>query len=173
VSKPFSTTNGNVLNSAFALAFVRNFIDASPVFSFQWMRDTTAFNEQIKALQSKYGDTSFSKEAMAYTMMIKYLVGRQQRVRRAIEIDTKSLNDFVGTYELLPFPIKISVADNKLMAQGPNVATPVQLFAESENKFFLKIFNAQIEFVRNKDGIVDQCVLYLDGNKYVCRKLIN
>lgn len=71
----------------------------------------------------------------------------------------------------MPTPLKIYVEGNKLMVAGPTLSSGVELFIEAENKFFLKILNVQLEFLRNKDRVVDECILYIDGNKYRCRKL--
>jgi hypothetical protein len=171
LSKPFALGNGNLFNSAFALAFYRNFLQASVphVASFKWNVDTTTFKRQIKYREEKYNN-GFPDELNAYTLITKYLIGRELRIRKEVHVNFKLLRDYVGTYELLPSPLKFYIDHKKFMVEGP-VVSKVQLFAESENKFFLKILNAQIEFVRNKDGIIEECILYLDGNKYRCRKL--
>jgi CubicO group peptidase (beta-lactamase class C family) len=173
LSKPFGSVSGNVFNSAFALAFFRHFL--TPTASVQpvikWNTDSTTFKQQIKKLQTRHGANSFLEEINSYNMITRYLLGREQRVRKQVEIDTRLYKDYAGTYELLPAPLKVYVQGNKLMAEGPTLSSGVELFPEMKNKFFLKILNVQVEFMRNKDGIVDECILYIDGNKYRCRKL--
>jgi hypothetical protein len=57
------------------------------------------------------------------------------------------------------------------MAEGPLLNSKVQLFPETDTKFFLKILNAQVEFYRNEQNIVTGCNLFIDGTKYQCMKL--
>ncbi|MGI8583449.1 MAG: hypothetical protein ACR2KX_14720 [Chitinophagaceae bacterium] len=133
--------------------------------------DTARFRHQVNILHTRFGDTSFAKETIAYSMITKYLIGRQTRERKEIFVDTKLYQFYIGTYELLPAPIKISVVGNKLMVEGPILTSAVELFPEAKNKFFLKFLNVQIEFLRNKEGVIDRCVLYIEGNKYECKKL--
>lgn len=86
LAKPFGSVNGNVFTSAFARAFFRNFLTQSAPLrtSFKWNLDTTVFKEQIDNLQTKNGSTSFIEDANSYTMITRYLLGRQMRLRKEV-----------------------------------------------------------------------------------------
>ena len=60
--------------------------------------------------------------------------------------------EYAGTYELTPtFQLVVSVEGEQLMLQGTG-QPKVQMFAESDAKFFLKVVDAVVEFVRNDKG---------------------
>jgi phage FluMu protein gp41 len=73
------------------------------------------------------------------------------------------LKQYVGTYELTPkFSLAITLEDGQLVSQGTNQGK-VPMFAESETMFFLKLVDAQIEFVKNEKGEVTNLVLHQNG----------
>jgi hypothetical protein len=173
LSRPFSLGSGNLLSSPFALAFLRNFVKhkTGSKTSVQWTKDSTKFYTSLSALQENQSNVNFSEEQKAYQAIQRYLLTRKSRVRKVSIVDAKIFKDYAGKYELLPVPLIISVVDNKLMAEGPLLNSKVQLFPETDTKFFLKILNAQVEFYRNEQHIVTGCNLFIDGTKYQCVKL--
>lgn len=173
LSRPFSLGSGNLLNSPFALAFLRHFVkhETGSKTSVQWMRDSTEFYTSLNALQASHPNANFAEEQKAYQSIQRYLLTRKSRVRQVSAVDPQIFKDYVGKYELLPVPLIISVVDNSLMAEGPLLNSKVQLFPETDTKFFLKILNAQVEFYRNEQNVVTGCNLYIDGTKYQCMKL--
>jgi CubicO group peptidase (beta-lactamase class C family) len=65
------------------------------------------------------------------------------------------LREYPGTYELRPgFDLVITLENGHLMSQATG-QPKVEIYAESKDHFFLKVANAQIEFVRS-DGGMDQ-----------------
>lgn len=83
--------------------------------------------------------------------------------RKEISVSPKILAQYTGTYELLPnFSITVSLEGDHLMAQATN-QPKFPIFAESENKFFLKVVDAQLEFLRNDKGEVTSLVLHQGG----------
>ena len=73
------------------------------------------------------------------------------------------LAKYVGTYELAPtFSIDITLEGSQLMAQATN-QPKFPVFAESETEFFLKVVDAQIEFLKNDKGDVTSLVLHQGG----------
>jgi hypothetical protein len=58
--------------------------------------------------------------------------------------------------------MRVTLVDGKLMTQlGGQRALP--LFAESETLFFLKVVDAQVEFVRDQTGAVTHVVMRQGG----------
>jgi len=82
---------------------------------------------------------------------------------KEITVSPKVLAQYVGTYELLPtFSIAITLEGDRLMAQATN-QPKFPLFAESETLFFLKVVEAQIEFVKDDKGQIANLVLHQNG----------
>jgi len=83
--------------------------------------------------------------------------------RKEITVSPEILKHYVGTYELTPnFSLAITLEDSHLVSQGTNQGK-VAMFAESETMFFLKLVDAQIEFVKNEKGEVTNLVLHQNG----------
>ncbi len=79
--------------------------------------------------------------------------------------------DYVGVYELMPgFEVTVTLEDGQLHLKATGgVKAPV--FAESETKFFLKVVNAQVTFVRDESGEVTQLILHQAGQNTPGRKV--
>jgi hypothetical protein len=83
--------------------------------------------------------------------------------RKEITVSPEILKHYVGTYELTPkFSLAITLEDGQLVSQGTN-QPKVPMYAESETKFFLKLVDAQIEFLKNEKGEVTNLVLHQNG----------
>jgi hypothetical protein len=83
--------------------------------------------------------------------------------RTAITVASTILKQYTGTYELQPgFEITVTLEGEQLMEQATG-QPKFPLFAESENKFFLKVVDAQVEFVRDAKGAVASLILHQGG----------
>jgi len=83
--------------------------------------------------------------------------------RKDISVSPEILKQYVGTYELTPaFSIVIMLENGQLMSQATN-QQKLPLFAESETMFFLKVVDAQVEFVKNEKGEVTHMWLHQNG----------
>ena len=83
--------------------------------------------------------------------------------RKEIKVSPEILKQYIGTYELTPnFSLAITLEDGQLVSQDTNQGK-VPMFAESETMFFLKLVDAQIEFVKNEKGEVTNLVLHQNG----------
>ena len=89
-----------------------------------------------------------------------------------ISVDANLLQQFVGVYESDPkHPAIITLEGGQLQMEAKAGGLPKSpLFAKSENLFFLKIFDAEIEFVRDK-GKVTQLIVHFNGQNQVARKV--
>ena len=80
-----------------------------------------------------------------------------------ISLPPEQLQKFTGVYELAPtFTITVSLEDGKLMAQ-PTGQPKFEIFAETPNKFFLKVVDAQVEFIAGSDGNIIKLILHQNG----------
>ena len=91
--------------------------------------------------------------------------------RKEIHLDTAILKLYTGEYELAPtFHITISLENGVLEAQATNQGKN-PLFAEKTNFFFLKVVDAQVEFLTGPDGKIDRLVLYQSGRQIDGKKI--
>lgn len=92
------------------------------------------------------------------------------KVKTTTKVPGAVLEEFLGFYELAPeIVITISRDGDQLFAQLTG-QPKFPVFAESESKFFFKVVNAQLSFIRGADGKVDQLVLHQNGDRK-CEKL--
>ncbi len=90
---------------------------------------------------------------------------------KEIKIDEKILKSYVGVYELSPtFTIVVSVKDGALKAQATG-QSEFDLFAESETRFFLKVVEVQMDFVKDGQGKVTHLVLHQGGQDIRANKV--
>jgi CubicO group peptidase (beta-lactamase class C family) len=93
------------------------------------------------------------------------------RERKAIEINPKLLDAYVGRYELAPeFVLTITKEQNRLFLQATGQAK-VELFAETETQFFITEVDAQVTFVRDPQGIVNQLILHQNAQNSPAKRL--
>ncbi len=83
--------------------------------------------------------------------------------REEIPLDSAVLNDYQGEYELAEgVAIKVSVRDSQLFIQVTGQqAFPA--FAMDTDRFFLRVVDAEIEFLRDDGGYVHELILYQAG----------
>ncbi|MEP6506898.1 MAG: serine hydrolase [Gemmatimonadales bacterium] len=87
----------------------------------------------------------------------------QPKVRTEVPVDAAKLDQLVGVYELAPaFRLTITKEGGSLFAQATG-QDKVPLFAQSETEFFLKVVDAQVTFVKDADGKVNQLILHQGG----------
>jgi CubicO group peptidase (beta-lactamase class C family) len=85
-------------------------------------------------------------------------------VRVSIAVDLAVLTTYVGVYEFTPtLSIAITLENGQLMGQATH-QRKFPIFPESQNKFFLKVVNAQLEFFRGANGQVSHLILHQDGH---------
>ena len=83
--------------------------------------------------------------------------------RKAIAVAAAALKQYVGVYELAPgIDIAMTLEANQLMTQVTGQPT-FPLFAETETRFFLKVVDAQVDFVKDSSGAVTHIILHQGG----------
>ena len=91
--------------------------------------------------------------------------------REEIDLDPTLFDKYVGEYELVPgFIIKIWREEKVFKAQATG-QPPFEIFAESENKFFLKVVDAQMEFNKDDSGVVTSLTLFQGGRQTPGKKI--
>jgi len=84
-------------------------------------------------------------------------------LKKPLTVSEAVLNNYVGTYEIAPtFSIAVTLENGALMIQATN-QPKVNIYPESETKFYLKIVEAQIEFFKDATGKVEKLELHQGG----------
>ncbi|TWT41104.1 D-alanyl-D-alanine-carboxypeptidase/endopeptidase AmpH precursor [Phycisphaerae bacterium RAS1] len=86
----------------------------------------------------------------------------EPRPRTEVAVDPKILAEYVGKYALGPATFDIKLSDGKLTAQLTGQRR-FPVFAESETKFYYKVVDAQLTFVRDDAGKVAALILHQNG----------
>jgi hypothetical protein len=83
----------------------------------------------------------------------------------AIEVSEMILQTYVGKYEVAPNVFAtITQEGNQLFVQITG-QPKFDLFPYEETKFSLKVMDAQIEFIKDSDGQINELILYQGKNK--------
>jgi CubicO group peptidase (beta-lactamase class C family) len=88
-----------------------------------------------------------------------------------IKVDEKILETYVGEYEIPSvFTFSITKEQNRIFIQGKG-QEKIEMFAEAENKFFLKVNDAMVEFIKDDSGRIIKAVLNQGGRSSVANKI--
>jgi hypothetical protein len=91
--------------------------------------------------------------------------------RTTAKIDPKILDGLVGVYEIVPaFQMTVTREGDQLYMQATK-QPKFPLFPESETKFFLKVVDAQVTFVKDDTGAVAHLILHQLGKEQKARKM--
>ena len=91
--------------------------------------------------------------------------------RKEAPVDPKIYDLYSGDYELAPeFILTVLRRGDKLISRATGQGE-VELFPESETRFFLKIVDAQVDFVKDASGRVTGLVLHQGGQDLPAKKI--
>jgi hypothetical protein len=97
-------------------------------------------------------------------------LGRTPKQRVAITLDEKTLDKYLGVYEISPaFKLTVTRRGQRLFVQGTN-QPPGEVFAEAEGKFFAKVVDAQFEFHVEQDRATS-VTLYQNGRNVTAKRV--
>jgi CubicO group peptidase (beta-lactamase class C family) len=83
--------------------------------------------------------------------------------RTVAKVDPAVYDAYVGQYQLAPnFSMTVTREGDRLLTQATGQAK-VEVFPESDTKFFLKVIDAQITFVKDERGAVTHLILHQGG----------
>ncbi len=98
-------------------------------------------------------------------------LAKAPKVRKAIEVSAETLAAYEGIYEIEShFHLHITRNGADLYAQATG-QPKLPLKAEAETEFFVEEFDAQLSFVRSKDGSVSRAVLHQGGADFPAVRL--
>jgi CubicO group peptidase (beta-lactamase class C family) len=81
------------------------------------------------------------------------------------KVDPKIYDAYVGDYQLAPnFILTVTREDDRLMTQATGQGK-IEIFPESETKFFPKVMEASLTFVKDENGKVTHLILNQGGER--------
>lgn len=175
LSTPFGLGAGNVLNSAFALTFLRIFIFEEQLrrrlSAPNWRQTEIEFKNQVAQLEKEAGSYSYDSERKAHARMQLYLSNRASRTRPEATVNPKLYDAFIGTYSSGPeFTVKIAYDGKRLTWQRIGVLDgetwifdPEALYAESLSKYFEKTSLSEVTFEKDATGNVTNIIVKQRG----------
>jgi CubicO group peptidase (beta-lactamase class C family) len=93
------------------------------------------------------------------------------RERSEIKVDPKILDAYVGKYELRPGVVLTVTRDGDKLMTELTGQPQVQIYPESETKFFLKVVDAQLTFLKADDSPVSAVILHQGGRDQTAKKI--
>ena len=91
--------------------------------------------------------------------------------RPTIKLSAEILKQFTGVYEGKLKAI-VTLENGRLKVESESVGLPkTNLYAVSQNRFYLKVMETDIEFVRGADGKIEKVVLDDEGEHYELKKI--
>jgi hypothetical protein len=113
-------------------------------------------------------EIEFTKEEKGIVVgLILFQNGREMKaprisdkvlMRKEISVSPQILAQYVGTYELRAgFNLTITLEGDQLMTQATG-QQKLPMYAESETKFFLKVVDAEAEFIKDDKGAVTHLI---------------
>lgn len=82
---------------------------------------------------------------------------------KEVVVDPRLLDGYVGSYQLAPnFTITITREGNQLFLQATG-QSKFEIFPEGEKDYFLKVVDAQITFVTDRQGHATELILHQNG----------
>lgn len=114
----------------------------------------------------------FSPSLFAYDQFAK-----ANRIEERVEVSTDPsvFEEFIGNYQFVPLPsmsLTVTRVDDALLCRLSGFRG-YQIYPEAENKYFFKVMNAQVEFVRDESGQVNSLVFTMYDNKIPANRVLS
>lgn len=175
LSAPFPLGGGDVLRSPFAVNFLRIFVHEEMLGQKlpdpSWSPDAEQFSAEIEKLRKSSGKYRYEYEQAANALVNRWLKERREQLREEVKVDPKHYDNFVGEYELGPNELlTISREGDRLFFQSPG--TPkAEAYPESETRFFLKVRDVRLNFMKGSSGKVSHLEATVWGQRLKARKV--
>ncbi|MFL6273635.1 MAG: DUF3471 domain-containing protein [Blastocatellia bacterium] len=114
----------------------------------------------------RWGDPTYDE------MMIGYMDYVTKLTERAVaKIDPKILDAYVGEYELLPGRTVAIARSGDQLIVGMRGVPNTPIFPESETRFFFKVADVQIIFVKDDKGEVNELMVEQGGRTFKAKRV--
>ena len=126
------------------------------IFVFENSISSITFIKKKKKVEATFEGTSITKG---------FKTKRAIPEREVVKLNEDILKQYIGVYEIQAnFTITVTFDNGRLRAEATGQDS-FELYPESENKFFLKEVDAQIEFFKNETGKISYLILYQGGQE--------
>jgi hypothetical protein len=138
------------------------------LYNFHNFRDVVTIDlraELKKGIHSVAIPTLFPKTPVATA----YLEKRARELKRVeppvVKVDPKSFDDYAGSYRLENGVHFLIVRQGGRLMLDADPLGRVVMYPESPTKFFLRITNSQVTFIRGADGKVNEVSAFVNGSE--------
>jgi len=139
---------------------------------FGWVHYTIAIPQQKTALvimsNSMYGESIF-------TELVKKLTGvdipgqweNYIPYRGFVNLTPDQLHQFEGTWHNERYDATVKVVNGKLMVEAPKAQLPpTRLYPTNDHHVFLRVMEAELDFIKEPDGKFDKAIADDEGEHY-------
>lgn len=109
-----------------------------------------------------------SRDLAAILFGEKYEIPSERKIGK---VDPGIYNAIVGIYEFEPDNILNITKDNNRLFVAPPGQPKLEIFPESDTKFFLKALDAEITFIKNEKGEVTKLIFHIGGKDMPAKKI--
>lgn len=109
-----------------------------------------------------------------YDMPVKRrspLLADDQAPKTAIKPDTLAYRSYTGRYQLAPGVFITITAENGRIYEQVTGQQRFEIFPEAPGKFFMKVVDAQMSFVKDDQGSVDRLILHQFGKDMPAKRI--
>ncbi|MGA3205790.1 MAG: serine hydrolase [Bryobacteraceae bacterium] len=99
------------------------------------------------------------------------LANFDKKERKAVPVDTKLFDGYVGRYEIAPKIIVNVTRDGDHLYGQATGQGRFEIFPESEKEYFAKVTDLQVSFHTGADGKVTELVIHQGGADTTCKRL--
>jgi CubicO group peptidase (beta-lactamase class C family) len=173
LSSPFRLGRGDVMDSAFASSFLRTFVfeDIYKVKLAEpdWSLSNKDFQKSLARLAKMSNGYKYEYEAGSRKEIANWLDTRRAEAHREIKLDRKIYAAYAGQYQVGNNPaFTILDEGGRLMRQG---RTKIELFPESETRFFAKAVDALFTFIKDEKGQITQLKIRQGENELIANRV--
>ena len=93
-----------------------------------------------------------------------------KKIKEVVKLGVETLDQYVGTYQLAP-GVEVYIRRNNLQLSAQVTGQgEFEIYPESENKFFLRVVDAVVEFNKNDQGEVESFTLFQNGTEQLAKR---
>lgn len=111
-------------------------------------------------------------ESVAFNFLQpKFPIKKPKPAKTEITLSEKILQTYVGEYQIAPnFSIVVTNKGGKLFTQATR-QEKIEIFAEREDEFFLKVIEAGLSFTKDENGKISGLILHQGGRDVPAKKI--
>jgi hypothetical protein len=122
---------------------------------------------------SANGESIFTELVQKFTgINIPFYWENYTPYRSTEKLSTEQLKQFEGVWECPKYTATITLVNGKLKVEAPKVSLPpTTLYPQNDHHLFLRIMEADLEFVKGPDGQFDKAIANDEGEHYELKRI--